>query len=198
MKTPLPVAINLASDPFRRERADTAVFAAVCGLLLCSLCVLLALTLHARSQASDIRLRIAHQESQLAALRHQQNQYSSVLTKPENAGAFANSVFLNQIIARRGVSWTRVFQDLGTVMPPNVQLLGVRLPQVDSDDPNGTNRVQLDMIVGTPQPEAVIGLFKNLQKSQLFGAASLVTQNPPAQNDPLYKYRVTVPYDQKL
>jgi hypothetical protein len=198
MKTPLPVAINLASEPFRRERADTAAFAAVCGLSLCSLCVLLALILHARSQASDIRLRIAHQESLLAALRHQQNQYSAVLTKPENAGAFANSVFLNQIIARRGVSWTRVFQDLGTVMPPNVQLLGVRLPQVDSDDPNGTNRVQLDMIVGTPQPEAVIGLFKNLQKSQLFGAASLVTQNPPAQNDPLYKYRVTVPYDQKL
>jgi hypothetical protein len=26
----------------------------------------------------------------------------------------------------------------------------------------------------------------------------LMNQNPPSQNDPLYKYRITVPYDQKL
>ena len=54
------------------------------------------------------------------------------------------------------------------------------------------------MVVGTTQPEAIIGLFKNLQKSALFGAASLVSQNPPDHNDPLYKYRITVAYDQKL
>jgi Tfp pilus assembly protein PilN len=198
MKTQLPVAINLASDPFRRERADVAAFATVCAFLSCSFCVLLVLFLLSRSQASDIRIRIGHQESLLAALSRRQNEYAGALAKPENAGAFANSVFLNQIIARRGVSWTRVFEDLGTVMPSNVRLLAVRLPQVDSEDPNGANRVELDMIVGSTQPEAVISLFKNLQKSGLFGAASLVNQTPPAQNDPLYKYRVTVPYDQKL
>lgn len=198
MKTPLPVSINLASDPFRRERADVAAFAVVCALLTCSLCVLLVLFLLARSQASDIRRQIAREETQLAVLRRQQSQYSSILYKPENANAFANSVFLNQIIARRGVSWTRVFQDLATVLPPSVALQGIRLPQVDSEDANGANRVQLDMIVGTTRPESVITLLKNLQKSQLFGAASLVSATPPSQNDPLYKYRVTVPYDQKL
>jgi type IV pilus assembly protein PilN len=198
MKTQLPVAINLASDPFRRERADVAVFAVVCCLLSCSLCVLLALFLIARSQASDIRRQIAVQEAQLAVLRRQQNQYSAVLTKPENANAFANSVFLNQIIARRGVSWTRVFDDLATVLPPSVALQGIRLPQVDSEESTGANRVQLDMIVGTTRPESVIALLKNLQKSPLFGDASFVSANPPSQNDPLYKYRLTVPYDQKL
>jgi len=198
MKTQLPVSINLASDPFRRERADVTAFAVLSVLLFCSLCVLIALILLARSQASDIRRQIARQETQLAVLRRQQNQYSSVLTKPENADAFANSVFLNQIIARRGVSWTRVFEDLGTVLPPAVELQGIHLPQVDSDDVKGVNRVQLDMIVGTTRPESMIALLKNLQKSALFGAASLVTVTPPSQKDPLYKYRVTVPYDQKL
>jgi Tfp pilus assembly protein PilN len=198
MKAPLPVSINLASNPFRRERAEVAGFAALCALLSCSLCVLLVLFLVARSQASDVRRRIASLETQLSAVRRQQSQYSTVLTKPENAGAFANSVFLNQIIARRGVSWTRVFQDLATVMPPSVSLQGIRLPEVDSEDPNGASRVQLDMIVATARPEAVITLLKNLQKSVLFGAASLVSANPPGQNETLYKYRVTVPYDQKL
>jgi len=197
-RSQIPLSINLASDPFRKERADTAAFAVLCALLACTLCVLLGLFLHSRSQASDIRRQIAKEDAQLATLRRQQNQYSAVLSKPENAGTFANSVFLNQIIARRGISWTRTFQDLGTVMPANVRLIAIRLPQVDSEDAKSTNRVQLDMLVGATQPESVIGLFKNLQRSSLFGAASLVSQAPPAQNDPLYKYRVTVPYDQQL
>ncbi len=198
MKTPVPMAINLASDPFRRERADNAAFAALCGLLILSLAVLLGMILHARAQASDLRLQIAGQEKRLNDLRREQSQYAAVLTKPENAGTFAYSVFMNQIIGRRAVSWTRVFQDLGTVMPKDVRLIAIRLPQVDTEGESATNRVELDMFVGTAHPEAVIGLFKNLEKSNLFGAASLVSQNPPAQNDPLFKYRITVPYDQKL
>ena len=198
MKTNIPLTINLASDPFRRERADNAVYAALCGLLFCSLAVLLALIWHAHAQAADLRTQIATQERRLADIRRQQSQYAAVLTKPENADTFAYSVFMNQIIARRAVSWTRVFQDLGTVLPKNVRLMAIRLPQVDSGDVNTTNRVELDMIVGTTQPEAIITFFKSLQKSSLFGDAAFVSQNPPAQNDPLYKYRITVPYDQKL
>jgi type IV pilus assembly protein PilN len=196
--TRVPIAINLASDPFRRERADKAIFTLICGALVCSLVVLVASIFHAREEASDLRRQIGRQETQLTGLRHQQSEYSAVLARPENVGTFAYSVFMNQIIARRAVSWTRVFQDLGTVMPANVQLLAIHLPLVDSEDESVASRVELDMMVGTTQPEAVIGLLKNLQKSALFGAASLVTVNPPAQNDPLYKYRVTVPYDQKL
>jgi type IV pilus assembly protein PilN len=188
----------LASDPFRRERADIAAFAAVCGLLCCCLAVLLGLIWHARLEASDLRRHIEGQEKQLADLRREQSQYASVLTKPENAGTFAYSVFMNQIISRRAVSWTRVFQDLSTVMPKNVQLVAIRLPQVDAEGENAANRVDLDMIVGTTQPSAVAALLVNLGKSSLFGAASLVSQTPPSQNETLYKYRVTVAYDQKL
>jgi hypothetical protein len=198
MKINVPMTVNLASDPFRRERADNATFAAICGLLVCSLIVLLGMILHARSQASDLRRKIAGEEKQLADLRLEQNRYSTILTKPENASTFAYSVFMNQIISRRAVSWTRVFQDLGTVLPKNVRLMAIRLPQVDAEGEGGTNRVQLDMFVGTTQPEAIIGVLKNFEKSTLFGAAQLVNQNPPSQNDPLYKYRITVPYDQKL
>ncbi len=122
----------------------------------------------------------------------------AVLAKPDNADVFAKSVFLNELIARRAVSWTRVFKDLETVMPTNMRLVGIRLPQVAAEDASGANRVQLDMIVGTDRPDTVIELLKRLQKSSLFGAAQMVTQTPPTQNDPLYRYRVTVGYAQKL
>ena len=123
---------------------------------------------------------------------------SNVLGKPENEDVFARSVFLNELIARRAVSWTRVFKDLATVMPNNMRLEGVRLPQVPAGDPNGVNHVQLDMVLGTDRPETIIELLKRLQGSKLFGAAQMLGQQPPTQNDPLYKFRVTVAYDQKI
>jgi len=190
--------INLASQPFRAERAQTALLAGVCAALLVSLGVLGGLLLHARSEATGLRRQLDAETATLKRLQRDQTRFSAVLSKPQNADVFATSVFLNEVIARRGLSWTRVFKDLETVIPPNMRLLGVRLPQTAADDGAGTNRVQLDMNVGTMEPAALIGLLKRLDKSKLFGPASMVNQSPPTQNDPLYKYRVTVSYAQKL
>jgi hypothetical protein len=190
--------INLASQPFRRERAYTAIIAGVCVALICSLLVLTGLILRERAQAADLRTVIGAQNTRLHILQRQQAQFSGVLAKPENADVFSTNVFLNELIARRGVSWTRVFSDLGTVLPQNMRLLAIRLPQVGMEDATGTNRIQLDMIIASERSDAVIGLLKNLEGSRLFGAASVVTQTPPSQNDPYYKYRVTVAYAQKL
>jgi type IV pilus assembly protein PilN len=190
--------INLASQPFRRERAQTAALAVTSTLLGCSLVLLAGLIIHGRAQAADLRRQIEAQTATLARIEREQRRFSAVLSKPENADIFSKSVFLNELIARRSVSWTRVFKDMEGVMPANMRLLGIRLPQVGAGDTDGVNRVQLDMFVGATQPEAVIGLLKNLAKSSVFGSASVANQNPPSQNDPLYKYRVTVAYAQKL
>ena len=192
------VQINLASQPFRAERAQTAGLAGICAVLTISLLVLAGLILHARSEAYGLRLQLDAENVALKKLQRDQSQFSAVLAKPENADVFAKSVFLNELIARRGLSWTRVFKDLATVMPENIRLLGVRLPQTASDEGTGANRVQLDMQVGTTQPEAIVGFMKHLWASKAFGAATLVNQIPPTQNDPLYKYRITVAYAQKL
>ena len=191
-------SINLASQPFRRERAENAAYAAGCAALVCSLLVLVSLIIHGRSQARVLRREINAENRELRQLQKQEVQFSSVLSKPDNADVFARSVFLNELIARRAVSWTRVFQDLQSVMPSNVRLMGIRLPQVAAEQASEVNHIQLEMTVGTDRPEAVIELLRHLQQSPLFGSAQLMTQNPPTQNDPLYKYRVSVSYAQKL
>jgi hypothetical protein len=193
-----PTSLNLALQPFRRERAQNAVYAVACLVLLCSLIVLSSLALNERGKAKQERRAIDSETAQLQALRRKQARYQGVLSRPQNADVFATSVFLNELIARRAVSWTRVFKDLGTVLPNDVRLQVIRLPQVPAQDTGGTNHVQLDMIVGTERPAAVPELLKHLEASPLFGAASLVSQTPPTQNDPLYKYRVMVAYAQKL
>jgi Tfp pilus assembly protein PilN len=194
-----PSDINLASLPFRRERAHNALLASLCLCLICSLILLTTLILHGRSQAKDLRNVIGTQRAELAKLQQAQAQYSSVLAKPGNADVFAQSVLLNELIARRSVSWTRVFEDVGTVLPTSMRLLSIRLPQVAAtDDKTGKNRVQLDMWVGAEQPVQIISLLKALASSKLFGDASVITQAPPTQNDPLFKYRLTVAYAQQL
>jgi len=190
--------INLASQPFRRERAQNAVWALVCAALVCSLFVMAMIILRERALGSDLHRGIEHEQAQLQRATQEQAHFSSVLAKPENEDVFSTSVFLNQLIARRAISWTHVFKDLESTMPSQMRLIAVRLPQLPSDDRSGKDTVQLDMVVGASSPDVVIELLKRLEASNLFGAASVVSQQPPTQNDPLYKYRVTVNYAQQL
>ncbi len=190
--------INLASQPFRRERAQNAVLAGVCAVLLCSLLALTILVMGERKQAEGLRRTIETERAELQRFQREGAQFSTVLAKPQNADVFARSVFLNELIARRAVSWTVVFRDLEKTLPPNMRLIGIRLPQVAGADAHGTDRVQLDMVLGADRPEALIELLKRLAGSDLFGSAQVLGQQPPTQNDPLYKYRVTVTYAQKL
>jgi hypothetical protein len=202
MKQLDPLELNLASQPFRRERAQTTGALLACGLMIASLVSLGGLIIHSRATVADLRQRISADSDKLRALQTQQGRFGAVLSKPENAEVFSNSVFLNQLIARRGLSWSRVFHDLEEVMPTSIRLLAIRLPQVAEQDSNGVNRVQLDMVVGTTQPEQFLILLKRLEQATNFGATAVVSQAPPAlgqgQGDPFYKYRLTVAYAQKL
>jgi Tfp pilus assembly protein PilN len=192
------IDINLASQPFGRERARIAMLAGVCTIFSLSLCMFLVLIAKERAQVSSLHRTIRLEQQQLAALDRQQNQFQSVIARPANADVFSKSVFYNELIARRAVSWTRVFEDLGHVMPRSVQLVSLRLPQVVASNDRDKNHLELNMLVGTQQPAAILQLLKNFESSSLFGAYSFQSQQPPTQNDPLFRYTLTVPYVQKF
>lgn len=192
------VPINLASQPFRRERVELAMLASIGAVLTISLLVFVVLILQDRSHVSAIRKRIRADQQTLAAVERQQAQSQKVIVQPDNADVFSKSVFYNQLIARRAVSWTRVFDDLTRVMPADVQLIALRLPQVAAENSGDKNHVELDMLVGARQPQAIMPLLKKLQESPLFGPAEMSSQSPPTQNDPLFRYRLSVPYVQKF
>lgn len=190
--------INLASNPFKRERAEIALLAAICAVLVASLLVFTGLILQDRAQVSTLRESIRNDQRMLATIQRQQAHSQSIIGRPDNADVFAKSVFYNELIARRAVSWTRVFDDLGRVMPPSVQLISLRLPQVAAENEGGRNHIELDMLVGAREPQAIMPLFKKLQESPLFGAVEISSQAPPTQNDPLFRFRLTVPYVQRF
>jgi hypothetical protein len=189
----IQVPINLASEPFRRDRQVLVASAALAVLLIVLLGWQLTTINSKRHQSADIQVRINRLSGQLRTISAAQAQLNATLRKPENAEVLERSVFLNTLIDRKGISWTRIFADLEKVMPPTVRLVSVRLPEIDSQ-----NEVQLDMLVGAKEVLPLIELVKRLESSPQFGPTNVQTSQPPSQTDPLYRYHVTVSYAQKL
>ena len=189
----IQIPINLASEPFRRDRQVLVASAALAVLLIVLLGWQLITINSKRHQSADIQVRINRLSGQLRTISNEQTQLNATLRKPENAEVLERSVFLNTLIDRKGISWTRIFADLEKVMPPTVRLVSVRLPEIDSQ-----NEVQLDMLVGAKEVLPLIELVRRLESSPQFGPTNVQTSQPPSQTDPLYRYHVTVSYAQKL
>lgn len=187
------IPINLASEPFRKDRPIVLASAVCAGVLTVLLGMLSYLIVADRSRMGDTRGQVRQLTYEATALRAEQAKYDGILRQPNNAFVLEQNRLLNMLVERKSVSWTKVFADLEGVMPINVRLIQVRLPQIDS-----RNQVLLDMVVGAQSPAPVIELLKKLQASPLFGPATVHNSVAPTDNDPLYKYRVSVNYAQKL
>lgn len=193
----LPSVPNLASHRFQSERLENVTLGTIAACLLCALLALLAIFAFQESAANHLRAAAKTRSYQLAELQRQQRQYSRILGRPENVEVFDWSVLLNEIITRRGVSWVKVFHDLADVMPPNMRLIGIRLPQVAADELN-KNRVELDMVVASDQPAVIVNLLNALEKDTRFGPATVVSEVAPTEKDSSSKFRVLVTYGQTL
>lgn len=184
--------INLASEPFRKDRAILVASGILAGLLVILLAMLSVTIYKEREAARESRAKTAALERQLRAVQQEEAKLQAKLRDPVNESVLDRSVFLNALLLRKGISWTKLFADLAEVMPPTVRLVSVR-PFVTGD-----NRVQLEMIVGSQDPAPVIELLKHLEASTMFGNTALQADQPPSQNEPLFRYRVSVNYAQKL
>jgi type IV pilus assembly protein PilN len=187
------IPVNLASEPFRRDRPMLVGSGACAVVLLALLGVLVFLILGERDQAKEARQAVDRINADLQSIASEQGKLDATLRQPANAEVLQRSVLLNTLVERKSISWTRIFADLESVMPHDVRLVQVRLPQI-----NSRNEVTLDMVVAAQEPGRVIQFLKRLEESPLFGPATVHSSAPPSQNEPQYRYRVSVDYAQKL
>ena len=117
---------------------------------------------------------------------------TSTIQAPRTAEILDRTAFLNELLVRKGVSWTRTFLDLEQVLPPDVRVLTIR-PEVAYGD-----TIVLDMTVSAKQPADFIGFLKTLEESELFGSPELRNSAPPRENDPTFHYELAVAYAQQL
>ncbi|HUS05217.1 MAG TPA: hypothetical protein VMZ52_02905 [Bryobacteraceae bacterium] len=186
------IPVNLASQPFRRDR-PMLIASALVGILLAGLlCMLIFLAVSERNRARDARELIGRLNGQLRTLAAEQARLDTVLRQPQNAEVLDRSQFVNALLQRKALSWTKIFSDLERVVPHNVRLISVR-PQINSQ-----NDVLLDMVVAAQNGEPVVNMLMQLESSPVFGATTIHSSLPPSQSDPNFRYRVSVSYAQKL
>ena len=186
------IPVNLSTEKFKQDRALLIFSWLAAALLVIALVVQTRVILRERDAARNDREAFARLDTQLRSLDAEYSRIAAQLRQPASTVVFDRSAFLNVLLQRKGISWTRLFSDLEEVFPSAVRLVTVR-PYLTAD-----NQVQLDMVVGSPSPEPVIQLIQRLESSPVFGATSVLSSQPPSQNEPFYRYRVSVSYAQKL
>jgi type IV pilus assembly protein PilN len=186
------IPVNLASEPFRRDRAMLVASGAVGALMAVVLAMLVSLALSERALMADSLAETERIEGELRRLNAEQGRLTAILRKPENAEVLDRSLFLNTLIYRKGISWTRIFADLESMTPYNVRIISIR-PQLDP-----RNRVFLDMVIGAEGTGPVLDFLRKLEGSELFGATAVENSLAPTQTEPLFRYRISVSYARQL
>ena len=188
----MKIGINLASEPFRRDRPMLVGSALVALLMAGSLVALIYLGLTDRRLMKKDRQVQAQLERELTRVAADQRKVDAEVRKPENSEVLERSVLINELLVRKGISWTRIFGDLEKVLPPNVRVTQIK-PQLDNN-----NHVLLEMTVASETPEPLNVFLIKLEGSDVFSNVTPSIKQAPTQTDPLYRYRMTVNYAQKL
>jgi type IV pilus assembly protein PilN len=188
----MKLAINLASQPFRRDRAMIAASVAVITALAITLGALLFLIGQDREQLAGLRQSIARLTAQQKAASREQARLDEIMRQPANASVMEWSTLINTLIYHKAVSWSRLLADLEKTLPYDVKVVAIH-PSIDS-----LNRVKLDMTLGGDKEGSLVNAIRALENSAAFGTVTMGTLNPPTQAEPLYRFRLTVNYAQKL
>lgn len=186
------IPVNLAREPFRRDRANLIGSAFVAVLLAGTLILLISLTRTERAQTRDTQIALTRVNRQLTAIRNEQAKLDASMRLPGNEEVLDRSILLNTLIKRKAISWTKIFSDLDAVCPPDVRILAIR-PTV-----NAQGGLLLDMQVAGDSQPPIIGFMAKLEGSDVFGSVLPTGSTPPSQTNPFWRYSLTVNYAQKL
>lgn len=184
--------LNLATNPTGGYRAFFALACVAAMTLLAGAGLLVASFV--RTEGTPDQL-LSRQQELLAEQRRLDNLAVTASRKLQSESAaeiIERTAFLNELLVRKSVSWTRTFLDLEVVLPPNVRMLTIQ-PEVARGD-----TIRLDMTVSAKAPADFIEFLKTLEDSDLFQAPSVRGSVPPSDGDPTFRYQLMVEYDQQL
>ncbi len=164
--------INLATRPYEDAREFWTRWGLGVGLLGVLTLLLLGWAVRGWTNAGRDRHSIAQLQQQIAERDHERAQAQVLLDLAANRSTRDQSQFLNGLIQRKAFSWTRVFEDLERVMPPNLHVISLR-PEL-----NEQNQMQLDMKVAGDTRAAAVELVHRMEGSKHFQGAQLVQEAP--------------------
>jgi len=162
--------LNLSTQPFPAYQVKTL-------LLTLGLIVLGALSawqaygfIQYSKLAGQIRGEAQGAQVEAEALARRLADMELKLSRPEAMQKLNEIAFLNDIIARKSFSWTRIFANLEKLMPDDVHLVSLRPNFLD------TGEVRLDIDVRGRSMADIKQLIEALQSHSAFGLVQVDTE----------------------
>jgi Tfp pilus assembly protein PilN len=172
------LGINLATQPYEDPRQFWSRWGLGLGLLAIFTLALIGWTVRSWTNAGRDRHYIGELQQKIAHRDEERAEAQAFLDLAVNRSTRDQSQFLNSLIQRKGFSWTRVFEDLEQVMPPNLHVVSLR-PEF-----NEQNEMQLDMRVVGENRLAAVELVHRMEGSKHFQGAQLVQETGNSDTGP--------------
>ena len=165
------ININLASNPYEAAREYTRRL----GLLVAGLSVLtvglLGYILYQRSHTRDVNRQIAAARQEISSLDAEKVRALALLNKPQNRDVADQSEFLNNLFARKALSWTKVFTEMEKIMPAAIHVVSMK-PEY-----NNQGQLVLHVVVATSSRDAAVELVRRMEKSPHFKTPQVEAEN---------------------
>ena len=166
--------INLASQPYEAARQFRRRMGAVVAALALLAVMLVGYIVYQRIHSRGINRQLSEVRQEINGLNQEEAQARAILNKPENRDVADQSEFLNQLFARKALSWTRVFAEMERIMPYDLHVVSMK-PEYTR-----TNDLMLRIVVATGSRGRAVELVRRMEKSNHFRQAEIVAENVSA------------------
>jgi len=165
------ININLASHPYElaREykRRMTILIAALAALAV----MLVGYIVYQRTQSRSINRQLADLQRQMDVLNREESQARALLNRPGNRTIADQSEFLNDLFARKSMSWTHIFTVMEKIVPPELHVTSMK-PEYSK-----TGDLVLHVIVATDSRDRANELMRNMEKSNHFREPKVLAES---------------------
>lgn len=171
------VSINLATQPYENVRRFYVW--AVIGLtaLLLVTAGLLYMAAVSWRNATQVSRLINQEKDVLEKLQEQTRRDEAILNRPENRDVREQGQFINDLIRRKAISWTKIFSDLEKMIPPRLQVVQIS-PEITKE-----GGIQLRMQVAADSRDRAFELVRRMEDSTTFRYPQVVAESATQQGE---------------
>lgn len=167
------IGINLATNPLENNRPFITLVAVLGTTALLLSGVLAVRGYHEWRASRGVEREITDLSNRLHELDQEQQRLEEFFRRPDVGPVLERAARLNALIARKSVSWTRIFMELERMLPDRVYLVSIT-PQITED-----NQMQLKLSVAGESSAEVIRFVKTLEQSPDFSEVELQAERHP-------------------